>query len=163
MTNFPHPFRLSSARRILIFNALLIVVCCLVLQGTTIATPRPERTATALEMSAEVPGAHSSVVRSGTLETRDGLTLRLTTDLGSVRILQLEPGVAPVVRYTVHIETNMRGPAAQQLLENYVLKARPTNFGVELAGTLPPQSRSNDAQFWIQFEVTVPSGYNVDV
>src|SRR6267142_1898376 len=164
MTNFPHPFRLSSARRILIFNALLIVVCCLVLQGTTIATPRPERTATALEMSAEVPGAHSSVVRSGTLETRDGLTLRLTTDLGSVRILQLEPGATPVVRYTVHIETNARGPAAQQLLEGYVLRTRPTNFGVELTGTLPPQStRSNESQFWVQFEVTVPSGYNVDV
>jgi len=158
------PFRLSSARRILIFNALLIVICSLLLQETTSATPKPERAATALEMSAEVPGAHSSVVRSGTLETRDGLTLRLTTDLGSVRILQLEPGVAPVVRYTVHIETNARGPAAQQLLEGYVLKARPTNFGVELTGTLPPQSaRSNESQFWVQFEVTVPSGYNVDV
>ena len=164
MNNLSHPFRLSSARRILIFNALLIVICSLLLQQTTIATPRPERTATALEMSTEVPGAHSSVVRSGTLETRDGLTLRLTTDLGSVRILQLEPGVAPAVRYTVHIETNARGPAAQQLLDSYVLKARPTNFGVELTGALPPQSaRSNESQFWVQFEVTVPSGYNVDV
>src|SRR5712664_1527414 len=164
MINLSHPFRLSSARRILIFNALLIVICSLLLQEITTATPGPERTATALEMIAEVPGAHSSVVRSGTLVTRDGLTLRLATDLGSVRILQLEPGAAPVVRYTVHIETNAHGPAAQQLLENYVLKARPTNFGVELTGTLPPQSaRSNDAQFWIQFEVTVPSGYNIDV
>jgi len=164
MINLSHPFRLSSARRILIFNALLIVICSLLLQEITTATPGPERTAIALEMSAEVPGAHSSVVRSGTLETRDGLTLRLTTDLGSVRILQLEPGVAPVVRYTVHIETNARGPAAQQLLDSYVLKARPTNFGVELTGTLPPQSpRSNESQFWVQFEVTVPSGYNVDV
>jgi len=87
MINLSHPFRLSSARRILIFNALLIVICSLLLQETTIAAARPERTATALEMRAEVPGAHSSVVRSGTLETRDGLTLRLTTDLGSVRIL----------------------------------------------------------------------------
>ena len=164
MINLSHPSRLSSARRILIFNALLIVICSLLLQETTIAAPRPERTATALEMSAEVPGAHSSVVRSGTLETRDGLTLRLTTDLGSVRILQLEPGAAPAVRYTVHIETNARSPAAQQLLDGYVLKAKLTNFGVELTGTLPPQSaRSNESQFWVQFEVTVPSGYNVDV
>ena len=164
MINRSHPFRLSSARRILIFNALLIVICSLLLQKTTIATPRPERTALALERNAEVPGAHSSVVRSGTLETRDGLTLRLTTDLGSVRILQFEPGAAPVVRYTVHIETNARGPAAQQLLDGYVLKAKLTNFGVELTGTLPPPSaRSNESQFWVQFEVTVPSGYNVDV
>jgi len=164
MINFSHPVRFSSARRIFIFTTLLIVICGLVLQGPSIAGPRPGRTASALEAGAEVPGAHSSVVRSGTLETRDGLTLRLTTDLGSVRILQLEAGAAPVVRYAVHIETNARGPAARQLLDSYVLKARPTNFGVELTGTLPPQSaRSNEPQFWVQFEVTVPSGYHVDV
>ncbi len=163
MTNFSHPVRFS-ARRILIFNTLLIAICSLLLQGISVAAPRPARTAAALVTGAEAPGAHSSVVRSGTLVTRDGLTLRLATDLGSVRILQLEPGAAPVVRYTVHIETNAHGPTAQQLLENYVLKARPTNFGVELTGTLPQQlAHSNDAQFWIQFEVTVPSGYNVDV
>jgi TonB family protein len=163
MTNFLHPVRFSSARRIFIFSALLICFSALLFQEISYAAPRPEHTSTALEIGSEAPGAHSSVVRSGTLVTRDGLTLRLTTDLGSVRILQLEPGAAPVVRYTVHIETNMNGPAAQQLLENYVLKARSTNSGVELTGTLPPQSRPNDAQFWIQFEVTVPSGYNVDV
>ena len=163
MTNFIHPVRFSSARRIFIFSALLIVFCGLLFQEISHAAPGRETTAAALEPGAEAPGAHSSVVRSGSLVTRDGLTLRLTTDLGSVRILQLEPGAAPVVRYTVHIETNMHGPAAQQLLENYVLKARPTNSGVELTGTLPPQSRSNDAQFWIQFEVTVPNGYSVDV
>jgi TonB family protein len=162
MTNFSHPVRFS-ARRIFVFNTLLIAICSLLLQGISLAAPGPARTAAALGTAAE-PGAHSSVVRSGTLITRDGLTLRLATDLGSVRILQLEPGAAPVVRYTVHIETNAHGPAAQQLLENYALKARPTNFGVELTGTLPQQSaHSNDAQFWIQFEVTVPSGYNVDV
>lgn len=163
MINFSNPVRFP-ARRIFIFNTLLIAICGLLLQGISLAAPRPARTAAALVTGAEAPGAHSSVVRSGTLVTRDGLTLRLATDLGSVRILQLEPGTAPVVRYAVHIETNAHGPAAQQLLENYALKARPTNFGIELTGTLPPQSaHSNDAQFWIQFEVTVPSGYNVDV
>jgi TonB family protein len=145
-------------------STLLLVICSLLLQKPSFAAPGPAHNATALEMTSEVPGPHASVVRSGTLATRDGLTLRLTTDLGSVRILQLEAGAAPVVRYTVHIETNAHGPAAQQLLENYVLKARPTNFGVELAGALPPQSaHTGDAQFWIQFEVIVPSGYSVDV
>ena len=164
MTIFCHPGRVSAALRILIFNTLLIIVCSLLPHGISLAARGPGPTATAPETGAEAPGAHSSVVRSGTLVTKDGLTLRLTTDLGSVRILQLEPGAAPVVRYAVHIETNVPGPAAQQLLENYVLKVRPTNLGVELTGTLPPQSaHSNDAQFWIQFEVTVPGGYNVDV
>src|SRR6266705_2498073 len=119
-------------------------------------------------LPAENPGEpgsqHTSAVRSGVLETKDGLTLRLTTDLGPVKITQLDAGVAPVVRYTVHIETDARGPAAQQLLENYSLKAKSTYAGVEIVGMLPPQAaRSADAQFWVQFEVAVPRGYSVEV
>jgi TonB family protein len=111
------------------------------------------------------PGAqHAAADRSGVLATRDGLTLRLTTDLGSVNIVQVDPGAAPVVRYTVHIETDARGPAAQRLLDAYSLKAKSISSGVEIAGTLPPQAaRSADAQFWVQFEVAVPRGYSVEV
>src|ERR1700719_471268 len=54
------------------------------------------------------PGPRASVDRSGTLQTKDGQTLHLTTDVGSVRIVALEPGAPPVVRYTVHIETDAR-------------------------------------------------------
>jgi TonB family protein len=112
----------------------------------------------------ELPGARSSTVKSGTIPTRDGLTLRLITDLGSVRVFQSEAGAEPVVRYAVHIETDARGPAAQQLLDSYSLKPRSGNFGVEITGLLPPQAaRSVDAQFWVQFEVTVPHGYSVDI
>jgi TonB family protein len=107
---------------------------------------------------------HISAVRSGMLETRDGLTLRLTTDLGSVKITQLQPGAPPVVRYNVHIETDARGSAAQQLLSNYSLRTRSSSSGVEITGTLPSQAaRSGDAQFWVQFEVVVPRGYSVEV
>src|SRR5713226_665799 len=111
------------------------------------------------------PGSpHASAVRNGVLETKDGLTLKLTTDLGSVNIVPLEAGAAPLVRYTVHIETDARGTAAQQLLENYSLKAKSTYAGVEIIGVLPPQAaRSADAQFWVQFEVAVPRGYSVEV
>jgi TonB family protein len=111
------------------------------------------------------PGSqHASAVRTGALNTRDGLTLRLTTDFGPVNIVQLEAGAAPVVRYNVHIETDARGPAAQQLLDSYSLKAKSTPTGVEITGTLPPQAaRSVDAQFWVQFEVAVPREYSVEV
>ena len=111
------------------------------------------------------PGSqHASAVRTGALSTRDGLTLRLTTDFGPVNIVQLEPGTAPVVRYNVHIETDARGPAAQQLLDSYSLKAKSTPTGVEITGTLSPQTaRSADAQFWVQFEVAVPRNYSVEV
>jgi TonB family protein len=109
------------------------------------------------------PGQRTSVVRTGAVETRDGLILRLRTDLGSVKIDQLEAGAAPVVRYTVHIETDARGPAAQHLLDGYSLKAKSIQSGVEITGTLPQVARSADAQFWVQFEVAVPRGYSIDV
>jgi TonB family protein len=111
------------------------------------------------------PGSqHASVDRSGSMETREGLTLRLTTDMGSVNIVPLQAGAAPVVRYTVHIETDARGRSAQQLLESYSLKAKSIPSGVEISGLLPPRAaRSADAQFWVQFEVAVPRGYSVEV
>src|ERR1700722_15558762 len=86
------------------------------------------------------PGPRASVDRSGTLPTRDGLTLHLTTDVGSVHIVALGPGTPPVVRYTVHIETDARAPLAQSLLERYSLTAKATPYGVEIAGAAPAQA-----------------------
>jgi TonB family protein len=110
-------------------------------------------------------GAHFSRDLTGSLDTRENLTLRLNTDLGSVRILQLEKGAAPVVKYSVHIETDAREPLASQLLEHYALNATVTGTGVEITGNLPQQvSRAaNSAQFWVHYEVTVPASYGLDV
>jgi TonB family protein len=111
-------------------------------------------------------GPRVTVDRSGFLPTKDGLTLRLTTDLGSVKIVSLEPGAAPVLRYTLHLETDARGSLAQRLLDRYSLIAKATPAGVELAGTLPPQIAHSSApgpQFWVQFEVAVPRSFNVEV
>lgn len=106
----------------------------------------------------------TSIFRSGVLETKDRLTLRLTADLGSVNITQLEPGAPPVVRYTVRIETDARGSLATQLLNSYSLKAGTSSTGVEIASTLFPQAaRYTNAQFWVQFQIAVPRNYNVEV
>jgi TonB family protein len=117
---------------------------------------------------AEVAGStpHVTAERNGVLTTSDGLTLRLNTDLGSVRIVPLENGALPVVRYLVHIETDAREQQAKSLLDSYVLKARSTSSGVEIMGMLPPQAARGSgagAQFWVHFEVTVPAGYHVEV
>jgi TonB family protein len=111
------------------------------------------------------PGPRASVDRSGTLQTRDGLTLHLTADVGSVRVVVLEPGAPPVVRYTAHIETDARAPLAQSLLDHYSLTAKTTASGVEIVGASPPQAgRSGaNAQFYVQFEVAVPASYSLDV
>jgi hypothetical protein len=111
------------------------------------------------------PGSRTSIDRSGALQTRDGLTLHLTADVGSVHIVALEPGAPAVIRYTVHIETDARAPLAQSLLDHYSLTARSTASGVEIVGASPAQAgRSGaNAQFYVQFELAVPAGYNVEV
>jgi TonB family protein len=112
------------------------------------------------------PAPHLATDRTGTIPTRNDATLKLTTDLGSVRIVSLEAGAAPIVRYSVHIETDARAPIAKSLLDGYVLKAKATPYGVEIVGSLPPQvgrDAASGAQFWIQFEVAVPPGYGVEV
>src|SRR6476661_1076780 len=109
---------------------------------------------------------HVAADRTGSIPTKDTATLHLTADLGSVRVMTLPPGVAPEVRYAVHIETDARTPLAEHLLDRYGLLTRTVPDGVEITGTLPPQlSRpsSNGAQFWVEFEVAVPHGYNVEV
>jgi len=111
------------------------------------------------------PGPRVAVDRSGVLQTQDGLTLHLSTDLGSVRIVALEPGAPPVVHYTVHIETDARAPLAQNLLDRYSLTAKATAGGVEIVGTSPSQTGrgGTNAQFYVQFELAVPAAYSLDV
>jgi TonB family protein len=113
----------------------------------------------------EPSGVRVTADRNGSLPTKDGLTLRLITDLGSVKIVSLPPGAAPVVRYTVHLETDARASLADRLLTRYSLTTQTNEDGVEIRGTLPPQigKSAAGAQFWVQFEVAVPRGYNVEV
>jgi TonB family protein len=100
--------------------------------------------------------------RSGVLATREGLTLKFTGDEGSVKIVTLERGAAPVVRYSVHVETDLKINQAQQILERYSVSARTSPSGVEIVSALPPQP-PHGAQFSVHFEIAVPANYNVDV
>src|SRR5437588_1506128 len=159
-----HQRLFSVARRVALFRVLAIIFCLAPLAPPVFAAEAKEPAAIERAQSPDHGSQHAAVVRKGMMCTKDGLTLRLTTDLGSVNIVQLESGAAPVVRYTVHIETDARGAAAQQLLDAYSLKAKAIPSGVEITGMLPPQAaRSADAQFWVQFEVAVPRGYSIEV
>jgi TonB family protein len=108
---------------------------------------------------------HVSTDRSGTIPTAEGLTLHLTADLGSVKIQRQPPGAPRSVRYTVHIETDAREPFAERLLQRYTLTAVSNPSGVTIAGTIPAQPHRGkpQAQFWVQFVVNVPVGYDVEV
>ena len=134
-------------------------------QFATLAFPFPAKDPpTSRENPGEPGGPRTSIFRNGVLETKEGLTLRLTADLGSVNITQLDPSAVPVVRYTVHVETDARGSLATQLLTNYSVRARTSPSGVEIASTLFPQTAHyTNAQFWVQFEIAVPRNYNVEI
>ncbi len=164
--NVPRTYALSSVSRFACAGVISLLL------GAAFAPARISFASAAEPAGVEPtkPGDPSaprvSADRNGSLPTKDGLTLRLTTDLGSVRIISLEPGAAPVVRYTVHIETDARSPVAERMLDRYALTAKTTSEGVEINGTLPPQvarSSNTGAQFWVQFDVAVPPGFNVDV
>jgi TonB family protein len=96
--------------------------------------------------------------KTGTLTSREGLRLRLVTDLGSVRILTWNSNQ---VSYKVRIESNARDPEAQKLPKQFGLIARNTPAGVQLTGQLG--SRDFRGRLWVNFEVTVPRNYNLDV
>lgn len=117
------------------------------------------------ERGSEPGGQHFSKDVTGVLTTSENLTLRLNTDLGSVRIVPLEKGETLAVKYSVHIETDAREPLASQLLGHYVLSAKRSAAGIEITGSLPQQLArgGNAAQFWVHFEVTVPASYSLDI
>src|SRR5260370_1891363 len=112
----------------------------------------------------EPGGAHFSKDLNGVLQTSENLTLRLNTDLGSVHVVPLQKGTTPVVRYSVHIETDAREPLRWQLLYRYVFNVMNLSTGTELTGNLPQQvARGGGAQFWVHFEVSVPESYGLDI
>ena len=155
---------IASSGSLASFYALLLCLCFAVIpvhsMGAANADPRPVD-----RVNLADSGPHVSEDRVGVLQTSDGLTLRLNTDLGSVRIINIEPGAPPVVRYKVHIETDARASVSQHLLEHYSLNAKATASGVEITGNLPMQAgrAAGNAQFWVQFEIAVPRTYSVDV
>ncbi len=122
-------------------------------------------------LRAENMPPHASVDRSGELRVANGMTLHLTADLGNVRIQTLPQGAPPIIRYTVHIETDAPNPAGEKLLDHYSLTARETMDSVFLSGTLPNlgllpathRAPNRNVQFWVQFVVTVPATFSLDV
>jgi TonB family protein len=114
---------------------------------------------------------HASVDRSGELRVTNGMTLHLNADIGNVRIQTLPPGPLAVVRYSVHIETDATGAIGQRLLDSYALTTRETVDGVFLSGVVPTSAiaiaerrfPTQNFQFYVQFVVTVPATFNLDV
>jgi TonB family protein len=99
------------------------------------------------------------------------MTLHLNADIGNIRIQTLPAGPPAVVRYSVHIETDATGAIGQKLLDSYTLTTRETVDGVFLSGAVPTGAiaiaerrfPTHNFQFYVQFVVTVPATFNLDV
>jgi len=96
--------------------------------------------------------------KTGALTTRDGLRLRLVTDLGNVHI---RTGNSGQVSYRVRIETDSGERDARNLLGQFVVMARNTPEGVLVTGHVP--WRKFSARLWASFDVNVPRNYQLDV
>jgi TonB family protein len=124
-----------------------------------------------VRMAADIAPPHASVERSGDLRVTNGMTLRLNADLGNVRIQTLPAGAVPILHYAVHVETDLPGPAGQKLLDSYSLTTRETVDAVFLSGAVPNMSAmantrrtpTRSAQFYVQFVVTVPESFSLDI
>src|SRR5258708_12681928 len=113
----------SMARAIGLFRAWVLLISVARLAHPVFAADAKEPAPIEHMQPAEPGSQHASAVRNGVLSTRDGLTLRLTTDLGSVNIVQLEAGRAPVVPYTMHIKTYAPTTPPHHLPDSYSLTA----------------------------------------
>ncbi|GAC1625702.1 MAG: hypothetical protein NVS9B13_21350 [Candidatus Acidiferrum sp.] len=150
------------------FRLAALMACGMLLVGAGYSAERPEiREPFVVEpvQPGEPVTTRAGVDRSGAVNTKENQTLRLSTDLGSVKIIPLERGASPVVRYAVHIETDANGSFAKNLLDHYVLSAKAAKGGVEIKGSLPAQAAgtSTGAQFWVEYVIYVPASYSVSV
>ncbi|MGH9795256.1 MAG: TonB family protein [Candidatus Acidiferrales bacterium] len=115
----------------------------------------------AQERTARAPSARLTDLRTGTVATREGLRLKLVTDIGNVRI-QTSGTSAAQVSYSVRIETDSRQPEARGLLQQFKVTHEATPEGVSIRGS-GPWKKEFRGRLWVAFEVAIPRRYSVEV
>jgi len=103
-----------------------------------------------------------SAERSGVLVTREGQWLKLSTDIGNIRIFTQSRDLAPGhVKYTVRIEGDALQPDAPKLVEQFVVSAGTTPEGARITGKVP--WRNYRGRLFVNYQVFVPQDYNLDI
>jgi TonB family protein len=103
--------------------------------------------------------ARITLEHRGSYPTREGLRLRLTADVGSVRV-KTEPGLQEA-RFVVRVETDPRQPDAARLLRQLQFAGAAVADGVQMVSSVPwGQFRG---RLWVTFELTVPRKYGLEI
>jgi TonB family protein len=99
-----------------------------------------------------------SAVKTGRLPTKDGLCLRISTDLGDLHILT---DASQEVSYRVTLESESHDPNTENLLREFSVAARQIPTGISIEGHAPRHVIPGRLQ--VSFDIHVPLIYCLDI
>jgi len=99
-----------------------------------------------------------SAVKTGRLPTKDGLCLRISTDLGDLRILT---DASQEVAYRVTLESESHDPNTENILREFSVAARTIPTGISIEGHSPRYVVPGRLQ--VSFYIHVPLNYCLDI
>jgi TonB family protein len=99
-----------------------------------------------------------SAVKTGRLPTKDGLCLRISTDLGDLHILT---DASQEVSYRVSLESESHDPNTENILREFSLVARKVPTGISIEGHAPRHVIPGRLQ--VSFYIHVPLNYCLDI
>jgi TonB family protein len=109
----------------------------------------------AYDVSGDAPRV--SVVKSGTLPTKDGLCLRISADTGDLHILT---DASQEVSYRVTLESESHDPNTENILREFSLVARKIPAGTSIDSHSP--RHAIHGRLRVSFEIHVPLNYCLD-
>jgi TonB family protein len=96
--------------------------------------------------------------KSGKVATKDGRSLRVSLDLGNIRIYTDE---SAQISYHAVAVADSRDPGAQEFLRQFDVTARQMRWGVALEGKVPWQALRG--RFTATIEIHIPRHYDLEV
>ena len=99
-----------------------------------------------------------SAVKTGRLPTKDGLCLRISTDLGDLHILT---DASQEVAYRVTLESESHDPNTENILREFSVAARAIPTGISIEGHAPRHVIPGRLQ--VSFDIHVPLNYCLDI
>jgi DUF4097 and DUF4098 domain-containing protein YvlB len=102
-------------------------------------------------------GKHLTSDLTGSLATRPGERIRLSTELGSIVVHTHD---ADKVDYHIHLETDASQKDAQKLLKSFTISSHDTPDGLVLKAE---SSARSSGRLWVTLEVDIPKNVGLDV
>jgi hypothetical protein len=153
MMQSPPPFRFAS-RAVKIGGSLLaaLLVFGLALAGAAWAHRR------GASSPARDSSPHLTSDLTGSVPTRPGERIRLSTELGSIVVHTQD---ADKVDYKIHLEADASQKDAQELLKSFAISSRETSDGLLLKAE--SSGRRSSGRLWVTLELDIPKNVGLEV